>query len=116
MPLLILASNSPRRRQLLALGGWMFGLDIADVDETRLTAEAPADYVRRLAEAKARAVLEGRLHVSCNDVKRSAIPVLRHRIYTNFTADSDGLTSVTLVNKLLESVEEPSEKDYQKSK
>jgi len=57
MPLLILASNSPRRRQLLALGGWMFGLDIADVDETRLPAEAPADYVRRLAEAKARAVL-----------------------------------------------------------
>ena len=57
MPLLILASNSPRRRQLLALGGWMFGLDIADVDEIRLPAEAPADYVRRLAKAKARAVL-----------------------------------------------------------
>jgi septum formation protein len=57
VPLLLLASNSPRRRQLLALGGWMFGLDISDVDETRLPAEAPADYVRRLAEAKARAVL-----------------------------------------------------------
>ena len=57
IPLLILASNSPRRRQLLALGGWMFGMDISDVDETRLPAEAPADYVRRLAEAKARAVL-----------------------------------------------------------
>jgi MAF protein len=55
--LLLLASNSPRRRQLLALGGWMFGMDISDVDETRLPAEAPADYVRRLAEAKARAVL-----------------------------------------------------------
>jgi septum formation protein len=57
VPLLLLASNSPRRRQLLALGGWMFGLDISDVDETRLPAEVPADYVRRLAEAKARAVL-----------------------------------------------------------
>jgi MAF protein len=57
IPLLLLASNSPRRRQLLALGGWRFGLDISDVDETRLPAEAPADYVRRLAEAKARAVL-----------------------------------------------------------
>ena len=57
VPLLLLASNSPRRRQLLALGGWMFGLDISDVDETRLPGEAPADYVRRLAEAKAWAVL-----------------------------------------------------------
>src|SRR5512140_1529046 len=57
IPLLLLASNSPRRRQLLALGGWMFGLDISDVDETRLPAESPADYVWRLAEAKARAVL-----------------------------------------------------------
>jgi len=57
LPLLLLASNSPRRRQLLALGGWMFGLDVSDVDETRLPAEAPVDYVRRLAEAKARAGL-----------------------------------------------------------
>jgi septum formation protein len=57
LPLLLLASNSPRRRQLLALGGWTFGMDVSDVDETRLLTEAPADYVRRLAEAKARAVL-----------------------------------------------------------
>jgi MAF protein len=57
VPLLLLASNSPRRRQLLALGGWMFGVDIADLDETRLPGEAPEAYVRRLAEAKARAVL-----------------------------------------------------------
>jgi MAF protein len=57
IPLLLLASNSPRRRQLLALGGWMFGVDISDVDETRLDKEAAGDYVRRLAEAKARAVL-----------------------------------------------------------
>jgi septum formation protein len=57
-PLLLLASNSPRRRQLLALGGWMFTVDVSNTDETRLPGEAPADYVRRLAAAKARAVLE----------------------------------------------------------
>lgn len=57
IPLLLLASNSPRRRQLLALGSWMFGVEISDVDETRLPVEAAGDYVRRLAEAKARAVL-----------------------------------------------------------
>jgi septum formation protein len=54
-PLLVLASNSPRRRELLALGGWMFHVRPADVDESRLPAEAPADYVLRLAEEKARA-------------------------------------------------------------
>jgi septum formation protein len=57
MPLLLLASNSPRRRQLLALGGWTFDVDVANVDESLLPGEAPADYVRRLAESKARAVL-----------------------------------------------------------
>ncbi len=54
---LILASNSPRRRQLLALGNWMFNVIVADVDETPFPGEKPADYVRRLAEAKARAVV-----------------------------------------------------------
>jgi len=56
-PLLLLASNSPRRRQLLALGGWMFGVQAADIDESLLAGEPAEAYVRRLAEAKARAVV-----------------------------------------------------------
>ena len=55
-PLLVLASNSPRRRQLLALADWMFTIIIADVDESVRANESPADYVLRLAETKARAV------------------------------------------------------------
>ena len=51
---LILASNSPRRRQLLALTGWDFTVSVADVDESQLPNESPADYVLRLAETKAR--------------------------------------------------------------
>jgi MAF protein len=54
-PLLILGSNSPRRRQLLALTGWEFTVAAADVDESQLANESPADYVLRLAETKARA-------------------------------------------------------------
>ena len=54
-PVLILASNSPRRRELLALGNWMFHVEPAEVDESPLPGEAPADYVVRLAESKARA-------------------------------------------------------------
>jgi septum formation protein len=51
---LILASNSPRRRQLLALGGWDCEVLVADIDESQLPGEAPGDYVLRLAELKAR--------------------------------------------------------------
>ena len=54
-PTLILASNSPRRRQLLALAGWTFNVSAAHVDESQLPNESPADYVLRLAEKKARA-------------------------------------------------------------
>ena len=53
---LILASNSPRRRQLLALTGIPFVVLVADVDESQLKNEKPGDYVLRLAETKARAI------------------------------------------------------------
>ena len=53
---LILASNSPRRRQLLALTGMPFVVSVANVDESQLANENPADYVLRLAETKARAI------------------------------------------------------------
>ena len=55
-PQLILASNSPRRRQLLALTGLPFTVKVADVDETEYPNENPAEYVLRLAETKARAI------------------------------------------------------------
>ena len=57
-PLLLLASNSPRRRQLLALGGWAFDVQVSNSDESLLPGEAPEVYVRRLAQLKARTVLE----------------------------------------------------------
>ena len=55
-PLLVLASNSPRRRQLLSLTGWSFTVSAADVDESVFANESPAGYVLRLAETKARAI------------------------------------------------------------
>jgi MAF protein len=50
---IILASNSPRRRELMALGNWIFSISASDVDETQRPGEPPADYVLRLAEDKA---------------------------------------------------------------
>jgi MAF protein len=55
-PQLILASNSPRRRQLLSLAGWQFSTSAANVDESQSPNESPSDYVLRLAETKARAI------------------------------------------------------------
>jgi len=62
--------------------------------------------------AKARAVMEGRIHVSCNDVVKAAIPVLRHRMIANFAADSEGITTTDLVERLLKTIEQPDDKDY----
>ena len=53
---LILASASPRRRELLAQAGYTFTVESADIDESERRNESPADYVRRLAEEKAQAV------------------------------------------------------------
>ena len=52
---LLLASSSPRRRELLALTGWSFSVQPVNIDETPYAGEDPQDYVRRLAESKARA-------------------------------------------------------------
>lgn len=55
LPTLILASNSPRRRQLLAWTGWDFIVSAAEIDETPFPGEAPGPYVSRLARAKGEA-------------------------------------------------------------
>ena len=62
--------------------------------------------------AKAMAILEGRIHVSCADIRKAAPPVLRHRILTNFAADSEGLTPLSIVKKLLEEIPEPGAEAY----
>ncbi|MCU0725684.1 MAG: MoxR family ATPase [Planctomycetes bacterium] len=62
--------------------------------------------------AKAHAILDGRVNVTCADVRAMAPPVLRHRIFTNFNADSEGVRVEDVIEKLLRAVPEPSEKDY----
>jgi MoxR-like ATPase len=52
--------------------------------------------------AKARAALHGRFFVSDEDVAAVALPVLRHRIITNFSAEADGVTADAIVKHLLE--------------
>ena len=58
--------------------------------------------------AKARAILHGRLAVSADDIRAVARPVLRHRIVTNFNADAEGVDTDQIIDKLLQTVPEPS--------
>lgn len=53
--MLVLASASPRRRELLLAAGFEFDIHVVEIDETPLPSEAPDDHVRRLAAQKARA-------------------------------------------------------------
>ena len=57
--------------------------------------------------AKALAAMEGRVNVACEDIRHVAVPVLRHRIGTNFQAESSGIDSVKLIQMLVKEVKEP---------
>ncbi len=56
---------------------------------------------------KAFAAMDGRYSVSLEDIRRAAIPALRHRIACNFAAQAHGIDAVEIVRRLLEAVEEP---------
>ncbi len=56
---------------------------------------------------KARALTQGRYHVGIEDIRSMAHPVLRHRVLTNFLAQSEGITSDQLVDRLLSAVPAP---------
>jgi MoxR-like ATPase len=54
--------------------------------------------------------------VAVDDIKKAAIPVLRHRISTNFQAQAEGKTSEDIVHELLKTVGEPEVAKYQRPK
>jgi MoxR-like ATPase len=61
---------------------------------------------------KAMAALDGRFSVAIDDIKKVAIPVLRHRVGTNFQAQAEGKTSEDIVTQLLAHVSEPEPPKY----
>ena len=52
--------------------------------------------------AKARALLQGRTHVSAEDIRVLAAPVLRHRVLVNYRAEAEGMSVETIIRRLLE--------------
>ena len=86
------------------------------VRSTRPKADDAPDFVKKyltwgagpracqslLIGAKANALLDGRVNVSIEDIRYVAYPVLRHRLVTGFSAESDGLTTDHVIEKLID--------------
>ena len=91
------------------------------VRSSRPDREGASDYIKKwvsygasvraaqylILGGKARALTQGRYHVTTEDVRALAHPVLRHRILINFHAESEGVTADDIVDHLLESVSTP---------
>ena len=87
------------------------------VRQTRINSAGAPDFVQEMVNwgagpravqflilgGKARALLYGRTHVSTDDIRALAKPVLRHRVVVNFAAESDGVTTDNIIERLLES-------------
>jgi MoxR-like ATPase len=56
---------------------------------------------------KAMAAMDGRFSVSLDDIRRITVPVLRHRVAANFQAQAEGLTSESIVERLVRDIPEP---------
>jgi MoxR-like ATPase len=88
---------------------------LALVRQTRVREAAAAEFAREqlawgagpratqflILGAKARALVHGRPHVALEDIQALAKPVLRHRLVVNFAAESDGVTTDDIVDRLL---------------
>lgn len=62
---------------------------------------------------KAMAAMDGRFSVAIEDVRKIAIPVLRHRIGTNFQAQAEGMTNEDIINRLLDEIPQPEIKKFE---
>ena len=67
-----------------------------------------------ISGGKAIAAMDGRFSISIDDMKKIAIPVLRHRVSTNFQAQAEGMTTEDVINKLLKDIPEPKIEKFEK--
>ena len=119
--------------QIVALQGLVRRVPVAEhvfeyardlVRASRPDQDEATDYVRKFVSwgagpragqslilcAKARCLLEGRVHATVADVRHVAAPVLRHRIMTTFHAEAEGIDSDRVVDHLLAAIPAPPER------
>lgn len=99
------------------------------VRATRPADETAPEYVRDLVDwgagpragqnliagAKAIAAMDGRFSIDPNDIKRIALPVLRHRVATNFQAQAEGMDNDAIISRLLDDIKPPEPEKLQRS-
>ncbi|WP_145059710.1 AAA family ATPase [Lignipirellula cremea] len=97
------------------------------VRATRPRDESAPKFVRELVDwgagpragqnlingGKAMAAMDGRFSVALEDIRKIAVPVLRHRISTNFQAQAEGVTNEDLIQRLLREIPEPETPKYE---
>ena len=97
------------------------------VRATRPKDESAPDFIRELVDwgagpragqflingGKALAAMDGRFSVAIDDIRRIAIPVLRHRISTNFQAQAEGMAADDVITRLVEKIPEPEVPKYE---
>ncbi|MCC6418762.1 MAG: MoxR family ATPase [Gemmataceae bacterium] len=122
--------NMQKLVQKVAVGDYVRDYATKLVRATRANKPEAPDFVRKMVDwgagpragiflvqgAKAVAAMDGRFSVAVDDIKRVAIPVLRHRISTNFQAQAEGKTSEDVITQLLQVVGEPEPARYEKRK
>ncbi|MEC9092429.1 MAG: MoxR family ATPase [Planctomycetota bacterium] len=105
----------------VAVSEYIVKYTAALVRATRPADESAPEYVREFVEwgagpragqnliagGKAIAAMDGRFSISIEDIKKVSIPVLRHRVNTNFQAQAAGMTTEGVIEKLVQDVPEP---------
>ncbi len=122
--------NMQKLVKKVAVGDYVRDYVTRLVRATRPRGEEAPDFVRKMVDygagpragialvegAKAMAAMDGRFSAAVDDVKKVAIPVLRHRISANFQAQAEGKTSEDVIQQLVAAVGEPEPAKYEKRK
>jgi MoxR-like ATPase len=123
-------SNLQKMIASVPVGEYVNDYVVRLVRATRPKDPTAPDFVRKMVDwgagpragqflihgGKAMAAMDGRFSVAIDDVKKVAIPVLRHRISTNFQAQAEGKTSEDIIEQLLSVIGEPEVSKYERRK
>ncbi len=123
-------TNMQRLVRSVPVGDFVIDYTLRLVRATRPRDPLATDVVRKMVDlgagpragqfliqaGKAFAAMDGRFSVAIDDIKKAAVPVLRHRVSTNFQAQAEGKTSEDIIQHLLEVVGEPEPPKYEKRK
>jgi MoxR-like ATPase len=122
--------NMQKLVRSVPVGDYVIDYVLRLVRATRPRDPAAPDFVRKMVDwgagpragqfliqgGKAMAAMDGRFSVAIDDVRKVAVPVLRHRINANFQAQAEGKTSEDIIQQLLAVVGEPEVAKYERRK